>query len=470
MGKISSYESGTPNADVDIIGVDTSDTSMAPTGTTKKYGIDDILTSGLPVESSDITVTKESGSPGSILLYEGTTTETNGTGFIGPDSASGNLYLKLPSGTITEGDLLSFGESSTETIGGVSSTVVPIIPISSAPTDVTVQADDPTSASAVGFYMATTSGDAFYKSSAGLFNISAGTYTEDPTAPSVVSITVGTNGTTVTFVFDKNTSIGAGGSTGMTLNTPTSALTYSSGGGSTSLVFTSASTILSTDTPTSSYVQPGNGLEGTSGGVDLASFSNHAVTNNSTQGGDLVTDNFTDTNSTALSSHTSDSAHTWTQNNGGTMIIYNNRCESSQSTSQGFYYSSYVPSSADYTVSADVMAAGSGVPVFVAGRCSTSAVTMYGCRWNGSTTWELTKWVSGTRTVIGSYAGDTPVDTLRSVELIMSGTTISFKIGGVERISVTDSSISAAGRPGIGSWYCDVPPSHNLYIDNYAVY
>lgn len=44
----------------------------------------------------------------------------------------------------------------------------------------TVQSADPTSASSVGWYMATTSGDAFYKSAAGLFNVSAGTYTADP--------------------------------------------------------------------------------------------------------------------------------------------------------------------------------------------------------------------------------------------------------------------------------------------------
>lgn len=46
---------------------------------------------------------------------------------------------------------------------------------------VTEQASDPTSASAEGFYGATSSGDFFYKSSTGLFNMSAGTYTVDPT-------------------------------------------------------------------------------------------------------------------------------------------------------------------------------------------------------------------------------------------------------------------------------------------------
>ena len=43
----------------------------------------------------------------------------------------------------------------------------------------TIQVADPSSSSAAGFYGATTSGDFFYKSESGLFNISQGTYTAD---------------------------------------------------------------------------------------------------------------------------------------------------------------------------------------------------------------------------------------------------------------------------------------------------
>lgn len=288
MGKkISQYGDGTPTANIDLIGNDPDDTTMSATGTTKKFNLGDILTSGLPVEASEISTTKTSGNAGYMLLNEANGTDTNGAGFIGPDNATGNVYFKLPEGVPTEDDIWTFGPATTETINGVSSTVVEIVPATGATATVTVQTDDPTSASAEGFYAATGSGDLFYKSSDGLFTI-AGSYVEDPTAPNVVSITVGTDGTTVTVVFDKNTSIGAGGSTGMTLNTPTSALTYSSGAGTTTIELTSAETILDTDDPTASYIQPGNGFEGTTGTIDLAPFSNHAVVNNSTQNGSAV--------------------------------------------------------------------------------------------------------------------------------------------------------------------------------------
>ena len=204
--------------------------------------------------------------------------------------------------------------------------------------------------------------------------------------------------------------------------------------------------------------------------TDLAGNDGTASSSNITySGGASVEDTFTDTDSTALASHTSDSEHTWTRNGGGTIIVHTNHAESSQSTSAGLYYSSFVPTDADYAVTLDTVTAGTGVATFVAGRCSTSAVTMYGCRWNGTDTWELTRWVSGTRTVIGTYIGDSPVGSTRTVTLSMVGSTIAVSIGGVSRISVTDTGISTAGRPGIGTWYCDVPGYHNIFVDNFEV-
>lgn len=59
---------------------------------------------------------------------------------------------------------------------------------------VTVQADDPTSASATGWYAATTSGDIFYKSDDGLFTI-AGSYAADPVTYSLTMAITDTTGT-----------------------------------------------------------------------------------------------------------------------------------------------------------------------------------------------------------------------------------------------------------------------------------
>jgi hypothetical protein len=107
----------------------------------------------------------------------------------------------------------------------------------------------------------------------------------DVTAPTMSSATIGTSGTTLTLGMDETCSIGAGGNGGVTLSASGGAVTatYSSGSGSSSLVYNLSRTINQGETVTVSYTQPGNGIEDTSGN-DLATFSNSAVTNNSSQG------------------------------------------------------------------------------------------------------------------------------------------------------------------------------------------
>ena len=96
--------------------------------------------------------------------------------------------------------------------------------------------------------------------------------------PTVVSITIAENGTTVTIVFDLPVSIGTGGSGGLTLNG--AALTYVSGLPGNTAVF-SVAKILQGVTVTAAYVQPGDGIEQAGPGLDLLSFSGVSVVNNS---------------------------------------------------------------------------------------------------------------------------------------------------------------------------------------------
>lgn len=103
--------------------------------------------------------------------------------------------------------------------------------------------------------------------------------TQDTLAPTLTSATVAANGTTVTLVFSETVT----GGTGFTLDNPgVVTLTYSSGSGTSTLVFTAGSTINQSDIPVLDYT-PGNIVDGASNA--LASISNAAVTNNSTQTG-----------------------------------------------------------------------------------------------------------------------------------------------------------------------------------------
>jgi hypothetical protein len=168
-----------------------------------------------------------------------------------------------------------------------------------------------------------------------------------------------------------------------------------------------------------------------------------------------VSDPLTDTNGTALSAHAFPGGYSWTQDlaTSGDITINSNRINTIASSGGAVFYSATaIPSSADYTVRAvlDWSPGGSTQFVDLIGRESHVGVgDRYYARFNPAVPrWELTKSVSGTDTVIGTWntGGATPT----TVELVMSGTTISFKADGTTQISVTDSAVSAIGRGGLG--------------------
>jgi len=103
-------------------------------------------------------------------------------------------------------------------------------------------------------------------------------------APTLSSATINSAATTLTLVFSEN--VNCSSSAGLTLTdstqSTTPALTYSSGTGSTTLVFTLGSTVYSGDTCTLAYVASSGNIVATTGGAPLANFSGTSVTNNST--------------------------------------------------------------------------------------------------------------------------------------------------------------------------------------------
>jgi len=108
-------------------------------------------------------------------------------------------------------------------------------------------------------------------------------------APTLSSATIGSDGTTWTLVFSEAVTIGSGGSSGFSVtmtNAGAITLTYSSGDGTSTLVYTGDVTVQGGDTVSSGldYTQPGDGIEDADG-YDLASFTGASVSNNSTQGG-----------------------------------------------------------------------------------------------------------------------------------------------------------------------------------------
>jgi hypothetical protein len=175
-------------------------------------------------------------------------------------------------------------------------------------------------------------------------------------------------------------------------------------------------------------------------------------------------DNFTDDDATTLADHTSDSSHTWGKvaGNTGNLTINANTLYSSSADTVNTYYSSFTPADAEYIVKATIYSSASGgTTPYVCGRVSTTERTGYCVNWTDGN-WSLRQWVNGTRTDLATYAGDTPT-TAKVVKLEITDAAKKVYIDDVERINyTTDNTITAAGRPGLATYYSDASTARNL--------
>lgn len=141
----------------------------------------------------------------------------------------------------------------------------------------------------------------------------------------------------------------------------------------------------------------------------------------------------------------------------GTLVITDvGRVRRGTNASAQYTWSTDLPPSADYWVQADVkiISTTKTERIGIIGRASNSARTFYMLRisTNGSSTAAIQLWkaVGATFTQLGSDYSVTltglPTYTLR---LEMIGTAIKGYVNGVERISVTDTAITTAGRIGL---------------------
>lgn len=167
----------------------------------------------------------------------------------------------------------------------------------------------------------------------------------------------------------------------------------------------------------------------------------------------ILTDNFTGTNGTLLSAHTSDSGNTWAKTWATTCSTTASLTGSSGlvSTPNGScagYLSNWVPSSADYTVQATCAVSSTAQCEVVARGTISASEAGYLAIFIGGTGVQLFKSVSGVFTQLGStYAGVT--SGTHVIALTVGGTNISVSVDAVSRISVTDSAITVAGGAGV---------------------
>lgn len=166
-----------------------------------------------------------------------------------------------------------------------------------------------------------------------------------------------------------------------------------------------------------------------------------------------LSDTFTDTAGTGLASHTADSGHTWTEHASlttGDMVISDANRVRSNSNNTSVYHSSWVPATADYDVTAVIRRLSSLGSLGVVARCETGANTMYLFRYNtGTTAWEILLLNAGASSTLGSFSQSLSDNTSYTLKAELRGTALKLYVDSVERISVTDSTISAKGVAGV---------------------
>ena len=125
------------------------------------------------------------------------------------------------------------------------------------------------------------------------FSNSAVTNSSTQTTPTLSTATINSAGTSLSLGFSASQTTGASGNSGVTISASGGAcsVTYSSGSGSSTYVYTLGRTINLGEVVTVTYTQPGAGIQNTTGAANLLSFSGTSVTNNSTQGSTVVIPN-----------------------------------------------------------------------------------------------------------------------------------------------------------------------------------
>jgi hypothetical protein len=154
----------------------------------------------------------------------------------------------------------------------------------------------------------------------------------------------------------------------------------------------------------------------------------------------------------------------------GTAVISNaNRARAGTAGAVTLYYASGIPGVADYDAEAFMRYKTANTEFTgVCGRIDTAANTFYIARWT-SDELQLRKFVAGVDTSLGASAQSLTADQDFTLKLQMRGTSIKLFFNDVERISVTDSAIAAAGRAGL-RWQgiSSASDIHGLHFDTFT--
>lgn len=196
-------------------------------------------------------------------------------------------------------------------------------------------------------------------------------------------------------------------------------------------------------------------------------------------GPSFITDSYTDAPGTLLQNHSGEAGLSWVKysfnSSSSDKITDANRLRSDVNF-KSLYYNSIAPLGVNYDVSADLYVASKVGYAGLVGRLDTATDTYYFVIYNSSTgKWELYKRVSGTNTVLATFAESlTPGATYSLIFQVRStGKTLLVKgpldADYVKKVSSADDSISSAGLTGV-IFNPSTTPSNtvSLHLDNFS--
>jgi len=169
----------------------------------------------------------------------------------------------------------------------------------------------------------------------------------------------------------------------------------------------------------------------------------------------FVNDTFTESGGDVfLSGHTGETGATWTHHPASAANISvdatADRIFGPDATGTGRYYASGTPATANYYVEGvfDYIGSGNNYPGILGRLNSSSPAEYYVLRISQSAgRIELAKYVNSTWSYLDTYSMATNVGMTLKLEMI--GSSIKGYVDGVERVSATDSDITAAGTVGV---------------------
>lgn len=164
--------------------------------------------------------------------------------------------------------------------------------------------------------------------------------------------------------------------------------------------------------------------------------------------GIFVEDTFTAADGTSVASRAGETGATWTAHPTTASAAFTISANRAYPTTAGILYASGVPDSPEYTVEADFHFLTSVNFLSINARQSITAATYYRIRWD-TNVWAIASVVANTSTTLQSVTQTLTAGTTYAIKAEITDATKKISVDGVAIISVTDNTITEAGRVAI---------------------